>query len=82
MNPVNFKFQNGVLSPPKGMEEEVVPLPIFHDGEWTVSCWEVTDAEIEEISKTKRVWLAVQGKTHPPLSIMGLSPLKEQSDEN
>ena len=39
-----------------------------------VSCWKMTQAEYEEVMRTKRVWLIVYGEMHPSLEVTGLQP--------
>lgn len=69
--PVEFEGQNLVLRPPAG-SENVSPLPIFRNGTCCVSCWELSDAEIAEIVKSRRVYLSVFfGQTQPPVFLGG-----------
>ena len=58
MKPVEFKEQNVVFG--KGQPESQ-DLPAYlnrtkETGE-AVTCWEISDEELEEIVKTKRIWL-------------------------
>lgn len=68
--PVPFKEQTAVLRAPESMPE-VLPLPIHrspHHG-FLVSCWELTEQEVEDIVKTRRVFLWIHGPGHPPVSV-------------
>jgi len=67
--PVEFDGQNFVLQPPRGAEN-IRPLPIFRNGKCCVSCWELSDEEIAEIMKSRRVYLSVVlGDTQPPVFV-------------
>jgi hypothetical protein len=39
-----------------------------------ISCWKVTQEELEEIQRTGRVWLMVYGVTMPPVVLCGVRP--------
>jgi len=68
MKPIEFTESMYVLAAPKNQEKEVDPLPVYSDKQKCISCWELTDEEIEIIKKTKRVYLGVlSGKTQPPV---------------
>ncbi len=71
MNSVTFKEQNGVLGKPPDMTDaECGSLPVFKDGQNCISCWEPTDAEIEDIIKTRRIYiLLLSGPTQPPMAV-------------
>jgi hypothetical protein len=67
--PVAFEGANVILQPPSG-SENIAPLPIFRNGTCCVSCWELSDEEIAEIVKSRRVYLSVFfGKTQPPVFV-------------
>lgn len=71
--PMWFEEANITLGPPGGMEADVVPLPVHRtvDGQ-LVSCWQVTADELEEIVRTKKVWISVWGgATQPPVFVTG-----------
>lgn len=79
--PCTFPESNAVLvgSPEDRAAGTVLDLPIHRyrdlDGAWhVISCWEISDAEREEILRTGRVWLHSWGVTHPPISIGGQTP--------
>lgn len=55
---VDFKGSNHTFGPPKGEEDRCGSLPCFVNGTHVVSAWELTDAEIEEIVRTRRVFLS------------------------
>lgn len=73
MKPIKNENTNDVLLPPEG-SEDIIPLPIarivFSDGTQAVeSCWELTEDEIQEIIKTKRIYFLSISRTHPPIWI-------------
>lgn len=69
MNPINFTKVNRVLSKPPDMSvEECGSLPVYSDGQMCVSCWELTDGELDAIVKTRRIYCAVfAGESQPPI---------------
>lgn len=67
--PVNFPGTNVLLGAPKG-SENVSPLPIYRNGICCVSAWELSDEEIEEIVRSRVVFLSVlSGNTQPPVFV-------------
>ncbi len=78
MTPVKFSGYTGVLQAPESMPD-VMPLPFFR-GEDTegvpvvISCWELTESELQEVIKTKRVWLSVVGRSAPPVRVSAETP--------
>ena len=75
MNPIEFKEQNKVFTKPENMtDKECKSLPVLTDGKQSVSCWELTDEKLEEIKKTKKVYLGVLGQGHPPVFLEVFKP--------
>lgn len=71
MKPVEYEHANDVLLPPVYMPN-VISLPvakmIYADGVKGVeSCWELSEEELQDIIKTRRVYLVVLSHTHPPV---------------
>lgn len=68
MKPIEFKEQNKILLKPEGMsDEECGMLPIFTNGQECISCWQLSDEEIEKLKETKCIWLGlIAGGTQPP----------------
>jgi hypothetical protein len=63
---------NFELGRPKGWDEQQCnSLHVFRNGRDVVSCWELSDEEIAEIVKTRRVFLLISGMgwTMPPAYI-------------
>lgn len=49
-------------------------LPAFQNEEMIISCWKVTDEDLEIIKQTGVVWLRVYGKAQPPVIIQAELP--------
>lgn len=69
--PVQFKGQNNVLKAPKGVDNiSCTDLPVFNNGRSSTSVWELSEKEIEEIIKTKKIYLTVWfGMSQPPVYV-------------
>lgn len=69
MKPVEFKERNTVFLPAEGEEANVGNMPaLVHgiaEGQAVTSCWDVSDEELEDIIKTKRVYMTVLGRPAP-----------------
>lgn len=73
---VDFTGSNMTLGAPSGVEN-VEAMRTFTNGHCSVSCWELDDAEIEEIVKTRRVFLSVlSGRTQPPVFVASESVMR------
>lgn len=74
--PVEFEEQTQLLNPHPDDVDTVIPLPIHFDGVKTItSCWELSPAELAEVSRTGRIWLQAWGAP-PPMAVRGLKPLE------
>lgn len=74
MKPTNFKHQNKILKAPLGAEDDVSDLPVCEtfDAEGkplVISVWELSDADIELLVKTRRLNFMCWGHTHPPVCL-------------
>lgn len=70
MNPVNFPTANKLLLAPVGMENECGDLPVFNDGRESISVWELSEQEIEQIVKSRKILLGVlAGASMPPVRL-------------
>lgn len=84
MFPASFNEANHFLSRPEDMNEDqcdplVVCLTEQAQGDGSllpvvISCWKPTQEELDEIIRTKRVWLGIIGNTMPPAWLAGCSP--------
>lgn len=85
-----FNEDNIVLHPPEGVSsDEVQALSAFRGINSKgvpviVSCWKVTDEELQSIIEHRKVWLVIAGNTMPPASVEGISPFiqVEKPDES
>jgi len=55
--PVKFAGANMCFTAPPG-REDVGDLPVFANGVCIVSAWELSNAELEEVCRTRRVFLS------------------------
>lgn len=74
--PIPIKGHNLTLGAPKGLEDEVIPLPVFTATPHVTSAWELTPGELEEIALTGKIYLAVRGSTMPPVYIATESDMR------
>jgi hypothetical protein len=78
--PASFDESNAVLGrPPDMTDEQCGPLSIARatDTEGlplVISCWKLTQAELDEVNRTGRIWLGIVGITMPPAWIAGNNP--------
>jgi hypothetical protein len=82
MVPSGFEESNTVLSKPDDMlHDDCECLSVLRTKDASgvpvvVSCWKPTQEEIDEITRTGRVWLVVLGHTMPPVSLCGQKPIE------
>ena len=76
MKPIKFKDSNELFTKrafrPLTLigKEEIKDLPAFTDGEFCISCWEMSLRERISVLLFGRIWLSVfSGKTQPPVSL-------------
>ena len=79
MKPVNFILANSTVGKPESGKDLVQALPIFNDGERSLSCWRMSWRERLSALVFGQAWLWVKaGKTMPPMSAeICRNPLKE-----
>lgn len=83
MEVTSFIEENLILNKPSNMSvDDCEPLPVWcgllnNESPVLISCWKVTQEELEEIKKTGRVWVYVYGHTMPPIYPSGLYPFRE-----
>lgn len=61
--PVHFPGVNAHFGPPQGQEAEVRPCVAMNVGPLMITCWELTDEEVNEIVLRRRVYAAVWSGT-------------------
>lgn len=84
MTGVTFEQANTMML--GSLEHDVYDLPVWRGnlaGEVTavISCWEVSEAELAEIIRTRRVWLYVMGQSMPPATIEADDPFTRGEPE-
>lgn len=68
--PVNFEAVNTRFGPPKGVsEEEVCTLPAYVDARHIISCWQLDEEELKEVTETGVVYLTIVGQGMPPVFV-------------
>lgn len=91
MIPTDFEGSNIVFDPPEGQEKEVFSInamvadtqnPPTPESRVTITCWKPTKEELEEITKTGRiyVWFYCGGGLIPHL-VTGHHPLNSEATE-
>lgn len=85
MNPINFEQVNEIMGPPEGMtEEECSDLPVAHvqaqEQEVFISCWEMSEEELQILIQTRKIWVWQFGDHVQPISISAQFPFEEQQD--
>jgi hypothetical protein len=76
MKPIGFKESNGVLGKPENMtDEECDQLPVFRDGVHCISCWKLSEEELNQVQKTGCIYLGIlSGGTQPPVFLQVENP--------
>lgn len=74
LKPVPFEEQNIVYVAP-GCGD----LPAFQDGRQIITCWEISDEQLQVLSDTKRIYLWVTGAAQPPVSVCVDYPFPDTS---
>lgn len=62
---VAFEGANVVYNPPAGVpEDQCSAIHVFRNSRDLVTCWELTDEELADVIRTRRVWFTMQsGRT-------------------
>lgn len=74
MKPLKFEEANLTLTAPEGMENEVIDLPVWTDGQHCLSCWKLSFYERLVALFSGKVWFWAIGKTHPPILLTTANP--------
>ena len=82
MVPTAFEESNIVFGPPAGMTEDDVHslscARVEYDGQPAiVTCWKLTQEELEEFNRTGRVWFVCMGEGLPPHLMLGNNPFEQ-----
>jgi len=72
---VKFEGSNVELKPPIGLVANrmghVENIPAHNDGTQIITCWRLSDEEMQEVMRTGVVWLSVAGQSMNTLRISG-----------
>lgn len=87
MTPICFPQQNVVFTKPEGWTDDQCGQLSVHVAkadlgngvvvQSNISCWEPSEEELQEIIRTRRVWISVISNGQPPISVMGITPFTE-----
>lgn len=78
--PASFDESDDYLDrPPCMTDEQCSPLAIARASDSDglpviISCWKLTQEELDEINRTGRVWLGIYGHSMPPAWVLGKKP--------
>lgn len=75
--PVGFEGANFVFTaPPTMTPDECGDLEVFRNGNQIVSCWRLSEDELERVAETGVVWLSIVGAGMPPVNIQATGALE------
>lgn len=74
MEPIKFKECN-VNYVADGCKD----LPVHKSDNQIISCWELSEEEIQKIIKNKVIWLSIWGKEQLPVCLLAETPFMEHS---
>lgn len=67
--PVKFEGANVRLLPPEG-SENIQEMATYTNGLCSVSCWELSAEEMEEVARTGRIFISIfSGRSQPPVFV-------------
>lgn len=75
MIPIDFPERNLTLT-----AEGCKDLPCWHGPNQFISCWELTDEDLDILMRTKKLYLSVLGSGHPPVDIVAAFPFVDNSE--
>lgn len=76
MRPVRFDGENADLAM-LSTEMPIIPAYVGNQdkgGEIVITCWQPTEAEMADIIRTRRVWVALATHKIPGIRVLGSSP--------
>lgn len=95
--PIDFPERNDFIGKPHDMtDEQCSSIPVcrmmtYIPGETPesepvqvaahVSCWELTEEELAEVTKTGKIYVKILGHTLFPMSIHGVKPINPGPDQ-
>lgn len=80
MKPKNFEEANINYTKPEGWtDEQCVTLPAFKNDEVIISCWEISDEELEVLKVTKEIWFYLHAPVQVPIILTADNPFQTES---
>ncbi|RPD50049.1 hypothetical protein DNI29_04430 [Hymenobacter sediminis] len=81
--PIEFPEQNWLLAKPADMtDEQCCSLPCFVDQTQVVSCWKLTEEELEEINRNGgKIYMGVYGASTPPIWLQPQNPFARPDEQ-
>lgn len=77
MKPVKFNGVNLTYKKPDNMtDKECGSLPVNQKDGVIVSCWELSEEDIENLIRTKIIWLGVHTNVQPPVYLTVHMPIQ------
>ena len=65
-------------------EHGVDDLPVYYDGDCVISCYMISEDEIMELVRTRKIWMCVvisNPSDHPPILLSSENPLEDDEEE-
>jgi hypothetical protein len=72
LRPIKFEEANITFTGPEGIGDLPACRVTDTNGRTIeiVSCWELSDRDLEEINSNRRIWLSVTGPGQPPVALL------------
>lgn len=70
-SPRHFSGQNTIFRGPPGLEDKILPLPVYRADSEIISCWELSEEERAEVARTGLVWVSISGQKVAPFLVSG-----------
>ena len=67
--PILFDECTKIITPPRGEETTIMPLPVHIDDGKMISCWQLTPEELEKVQKDGKIFVWVWSIPMPPICI-------------
>lgn len=80
MKPVHFDEANVLVCPPEGMEGHKIPMwkgQLDTGQPVVISSWELSDEELAELLRNKRLWV-IEHSEHHPIAFMTTKPIEQR----
>ena len=77
-HPIGFSQANQILGrPPSMTAAECSSLEVYRDEKMTISKWQLSDEELEELKRNGgKLFVSVLGTLHPPILPSPLDPFR------